>query len=371
MKRIVLALISIGLLLTAINCGKPGQSAEKKTTDPAKSENKTDDKDNKKGDKKDDKKETDAVPVQVVAPHRGDISSFLLFSSNVDTEKIVDIYPMTMGIIEEIRADEGDSVNKGDVLAVLDDREAVINEKRAQINYEQLKEEFERQKAIFEKEMISKEEHEKLKYRVQTAKLDWEQNKLLLSYTRITSPISGVVSKRYIKVGNKINTSQLAFSVVQPREQIAVINIPGQEKENIFLKQKAIIIAGANEVNGTVKRISPSIDPESGTFKVTVEISDNKGILSIGQFVNVKIIKKVHQNVILLTKDALIYDGGKMFVFTVDENNKAFKKMVKTGFEEKNLVEITEGLTEGERVVTAGKNSIKNEALVKVVEPVI
>ena len=124
-------------------------------------------------------------------------------------------------------------------------------------------------------------------------------------------------------------------------------------------------------MNGTVKRISPSIDPESGTFKVTVEISDNKGILSIGQFVNVKIIKKVHQNVILLTKDALIYDGGKMFVFTVDENNKAFKKMVKTGFEEKNLVEITEGLTEGERVVTAGKNSIKNEALVKVVEPVI
>lgn len=360
MKRIVLAIISAGLLFTAINCGKPGESIEKKNTDPAKVEN-----------KKDDKKETDAVPVQVVAPFQGDISSFLLFSSNVDTEKTVDIYPMTMGIIEEIRADEGDAVNKGDVLAVLDDREAVINEQRAQINYEQLNAEYERQKAIFEKEMISKDEHEKLRYRVQTAKLDWDQNKLLLSYTRITSPISGVVSKRYIKAGNKINTAQLAFSVVQPREQIAVVNIPGQEREFIFLKQKAIIIAGTNEVNGTVKRISPSIDPESGTFKVTVEISDNKGILAIGQFVNVKIIKKVHEGVVLLTKDALIYDGGKMFVFTVNDKNTAFKKMVKTGFEEKNLVEITDGLSSGERVVTAGKNSIKNETLVKIVEPVI
>src|SRR4030042_3274255 len=73
--------------------------------------------------KKDQKKETDteAVPVQVVNPYSGDISSFILFSSNIDSEKMVDIYPMTSGIIEKINHDEGDSVNKGDVLAILDD----------------------------------------------------------------------------------------------------------------------------------------------------------------------------------------------------------------------------------------------------------
>lgn len=369
MKRFIFALITISLLFIAVNCGGPGASEGKKETDAKTT--KAEDGEKKPDEKKKDEKKTDAVPVQVVNPYHGDISSFLLFSSNVDTEKIVDIYPMTMGIIEEIRRDEGDKVKKGDILAVLDDREAVINEKRAQINYEQLKAELERQKAMFEKQMISKDEHEKLKFRVQTAKLDWDHNKLLLSYTRITSPISGVVSRRFIKTGNKINTSQLAFSVVEPKEKIAVVNIPGQEREHIYLKQKCVILTTPKEVDGKVKRISPAIDPESGTFKVTVDISDKKNLLAIGQFVNVKVIKKVHENVILLTKDALVYDGGKIFVYLVTEENKAFKKMIKTGFEEKNVVEVTDGLTGEEKVVTAGKNSIKNEMLVKILEPVI
>ena len=369
MKRFVFALIIAGLLFIAVNCGKPGPGEEKK--DPETKTTKTEDGEKKTDEKKTDEKKTDAVPVQVVNPHHGDISSSLLFSSNVDTEKIVDIYPMTMGIIEEIRRDEGDKVNKGDILAVLDDREAVINEQRAQINYEQLKAELERQKAIFEKQMISKDEHEKLKFRVQTAKLDWEQSKLLLSYTRITSPISGVVSRRFIKVGNKINTAQLAFSVVDPREKIAVVNIPAQERKHIYMKQKCVILASPDEVDATVKRISPAIDPESGTFKVTVDISDRENHLAVGQFVNVKVIKKIHKNVVLLTKDALVYDGGKIFVFLVDAENKASKKMVSTGFEEKNIVEITDGLTGDEKVVTAGKNSIKHDTLVKIVEPVI
>ncbi len=368
MKKLIFAIILAVLLFAAGNCSGPGPSDTKK--DEKKGEKAQQDEKEKDEKKKKEDKETDAVPVQVINPSYGDISSFLLFSSNVDAEKIVDIYPMASGIIEKINRDEGDHVKKDDVLAVLDEREAVINEKRAHINYEQLKMEFERLKAIFEKQMISKDEHEKLKYRVQTAKLDWEHFQLLLSYTRITSPISGVVTKRYIKAGNKINTSQLAFSVVQDKEKIAVVNIPEQEFGQLFVKQNAVIMAGPKKVKGFVKRISPAIDPESGTFKVTVGVKDNQNILAVGQFINVRIIKKVHKNVILLTKDALLYEGGKVFVFMVNKENKALKKQVKLGFEEGNIAEVTEGLKGKEKVVTAGKSSLKNDTLVKVVEPI-
>ena len=375
MKKLIFAIILTVLLFAAGNCGRPETSDtkenEKKDTNAEDVKKEKEDNTGKKEEKKKkEDKDTDAVPVQVITPHYGDISSFLLFSSNVDAEKIVDIYPMASGIIEKINRDEGDHVKKDDVLAVLDEREAVINEKRAHINYEQLKMEFERLKAIFEKQMISKDEHEKLKYRVQTAKLDWEHFQLLLSYTRITSPISGVVTKRYIKAGNKINTSQLAFSVVQDKEKIAVVNIPEQEFGQLFTKQNVVIIAGPKQVKGFVKRISPAIDPDSGTFKVTVGVKDNKNILAVGQFINVRIIKKVHKNVILLTKDALLYEGGKVFVFMVNKENKALKKQVKLGFEEGNIAEVTEGLKGKEKVVTAGKSSLKNDTLVKVVEPI-
>jgi membrane fusion protein (multidrug efflux system) len=346
-------------LFSAVGCRDQSQ-AEKKE-------------DKQESGKKETKKETDtdAVPVQVISPTRGDISSFLLYSSNVDSEKMVDIYPLTSGIIEKINYDEGDSVAKGTVLAVLDDREASINEKKAKINYEQLKAEFERQEDIFKQDLISKEDYERLRFRMENALLDWKQGQLLLSYTRITSPISGLVTKRHIKIGNKITTAQLTFSVVNVTEKIVVVNIPGQERAHLYLKQKSVINAGPLEIQGSVIRISPAIDPESGTFKVTVDIKDPKNTLAVGQFVNVKIVKKIHKNVVLLTKDALIYDGGKIFVFIVNEENKASKKAIKTGFEDGARVEVVEGVSDKDRVVTAGKSSLRNNTLVKIIEPIV
>ncbi len=357
MKRLILSLLILTVMMAATYCGGPGGKRGKTGKD---------------GDKK-DKKETEAVPVQVTTPTRGDISAFLLFSSNVDAEKIVDIYPMTGGIIKKIIRDEGDTVKKDEKLALLDEREAVINEERSRINYEQLKQELERFSALYEKKMVSLDDFEKLKYRAAAAKLDWKHKKLLLSYTRITSPISGVVTKRHIKEGNKINTSQLAFSVVQVKEKIAVVNIPGQEQGQISLGQEAKIIPGTGNVkavDGKVKRISPAIDPESGTFKVTIGIRDPENTLAVGRFVNVKIIKDVHQKALLLTKEALVYEGGKVFVFVVDEDKKVKKRLVGIGFEESNRVEILLGLSEKDQVVTAGKRSLKNGTLVKIVEPV-
>jgi membrane fusion protein (multidrug efflux system) len=357
----------VGFLLDC-GGGKAPETAEKSGNGEA--EKKKDEADSGKKKPKKDEKDTDAVPVQVMDPYRGDISSFILFSSNVDSEKVVDIYPMTSGIVEKIQYDEGDEVKKGTVLAVLDDREALINEQKARINYEKLQMEFNRQKEIYEKQMVSKEEYDRFRFNLETARLDWEQRRLQLSYTRITSPINGVVTKRHFKIGNKISTSQIAFSVVFTREKIAVVNIPEQEKNFVFVKQKSVIYSGKQEVTGFVKRISPAIDPESGTFKVTVAVNDRENVFAVGQFVNVKIIKKVHENVILLTKDALLYEGGKVYVFTIDKENKAHKKLVKLGFEEGNVVEVSEGLDGSEKVVTAGKSSLKTDTVVKVVEPV-
>lgn len=368
MKKVYLILAIIFTLVYFTGCsGNDSKKGDTKNKDQEKGEVKKGK--DKKGE--DDKEDTDTIPVSVKSPERGDINSFLLFSSNIDTDKMVDIYPMTSGIIENIKRDEGDRVYKGTVLAILDDRAASINERKAKITFEQQKAEFERQKEIFEKELISKEEYEKLKFSMEQSRLDWEQNKLLLSYTRITSPIPGLVSKRYIKTGNRINTNELAFSVVYTKEKIAVVNIPESEKDQIFINQRVIISSGKKVLNGYIKRISPAIDPESGTFKTTIEVGDAKNIMVIGQFVNVKIIKKVHKNVILVTKDVLMFEGDRVFVFLINAENIAFRKEVMIGFDDGSKVEITNGIEIEDKLVSAGKSSLKNDSKVKIIKPII
>lgn len=369
MKKWLSIIMIIFFTVLMVNCSTAG-SEDGENKQQAETTKNANDNENSQNDleKSDD---NDSVPVQIIHPRYGDISSFLLFSSNIDSEKMVDIYPMTTGIIEAINHDEGDPVKKGDILAVLDDREASINEQKARINFQQFKMEFTRQEEIFNKHLISKEDYERMKYNLEKARLDWEQRRLLLSYTRIKTPISGVVNKRYIKVGNKINMTQLAFSVIQDREKIAVVNIPEQEKPHIFTGQRALITAGSQPVPGSVKRISPAIDPESGTFKVTLQVKDDTNLLAVGQFVNVKIVKKVHQNALLLAKEALIYEGGKVYVFILDDKVRARKKEITVGFDDGSRVEVVKGLSgDNERVVTAGKSSLKENAQVKIVEPV-
>lgn len=367
MKKLLLitAIIVLGLF---IGCGG-GNGADKEDGKEKKADSKTETvKKEGKKDKKGKDKKTDAVPVEIVKAGKGDISSFLLLSSNLDSENFVNIYPMTSGIITAIKKDEGDKVGKDTVLAVLDDREAIINERKAAIDYEKLKAEFERQKEMYEKELISKETFEKLGFNLKQTELDWKHKKLMLSYTRITSPISGVITKRNIKAGNKINVSDLSYTVVSSKDKIAVVNIPEQEKNSVYIGQKAVISDSSSEVDGVVKRISPAIDPQSGTFKVTVEVDDKDSKMIIGQFVNVRIIKKVHKDVVLLTKDAIVYEGGHVFVYVVGKDNYAVKTEVRTGFEEKDKVEISEGLEIDAKVVTAGKSSLKKKTLVNIID---
>lgn len=307
------------------------------------------------------------LPVSAITTERGDIDSSMVFSSNVDSEKQVKIYPMSGGILEEIVRDEGDRVRKGDVLARLDDREAQLDEEKSRLNYEQLAAELKRQKELFEKNMISEDAFEKLRFSTETARLDWQTRKLLLSYTRITTPIDGLVGRREIKIGNKVNTSDLAFTVIDTQEKIAVVHVPEQDRKDIQIGQKAFLSASGVDVPAKVKRFSPAVDPDSGTVKVTVAADDSGNKLAIGQFVNVRLIRSVHQNALLVNKEALVYEGGKVFVFRLDEADTVTKLEIKTDFESGAKVEVVDGLRDGDRVVTAGKSSVKNGDKVRVI----
>lgn len=316
------------------------------------------------------KKGMEALPVSVIRAERGDIDSVMIFSSNVDSEKQVQIYPMSGGILEEILKDEGDRVKKGDVLARLDDREASLNEEKSRLNYEQLTAELKRQKELFEKNMISEDSYEKLRFSTEQARVDWQSNKLQLSYTRITTPIDGIVGRREIKIGNKINTTDLAFTVVDTREKIAVVHVPEQSRKEIHVGQNAFLTATGVDVPAKVKRFSPSVDPDSGTVKVTVSSSDPDNHLAIGQFVNVRLIRDVHKNTLLLNKEALVYEGGKVFVFRLEEGDTVSKVEIKTDFESGVNIEVVDGLRDGDRVVTAGKSSVKSGDKVRVIAAV-
>ena len=109
------------------------------------------------------------------------------------------------------------------------------------------------------------------------------------------------------------------------------------------------------------------VDPASGTFRVTAVIEDPEQLVKPGLFGRVDILYDLRQNVPVVPRSAVITEDGNSHVFVVGEGGNVTRRDVKLGYERSGLVEIADGLGEGDRVVTSGKGSLSDGSHVEVV----
>ncbi|MFQ5584386.1 MAG: biotin/lipoyl-binding protein, partial [Calditrichia bacterium] len=144
MKKTIPLLILLVVGIFLYSCSSNGNASNKamagkdsSQTDSTKNNADNSKNKNKKGWKNNQKDE--AIPVEVTTIQTGPISSYILLSSNLETENMVDIYSRVQGLVEKINADEGDYVRKGQVLIELEDDEYSLAEQRARVGYEEQK----------------------------------------------------------------------------------------------------------------------------------------------------------------------------------------------------------------------------------------
>jgi RND family efflux transporter MFP subunit len=117
---------------------------------------------------------------------------------------------------------------------------------------------------------------------------------------------------------------------------------------------------------GWIKRVSPVIDPQSGTFKITIGVKNRENRLRSGMFVNTHIITATHNNAVLIPKRAIVYENEVMNVFIV-RDSLAHKLILKVGFQDHEKVESLEGISEGDLIIVIGQAGLKDKTKVKIV----
>lgn len=308
------------------------------------------------------------VPVETALVTRGAISAFLSFNSTLETESVVDIYPQTTGQVEELFVEEGQVVKEGDPLLKIDDRELRVDAAEATGNYEHLKRNYARTQDLYQRNLINKQDYETQTYQLEQARLRLERAKIRLAYATVRAPFAGVISAREVQVGARVAGGTKVFSMVKLDDLVARVFVPGRYLPVVAENQPAVVTSEFlpnKTFNGWVKRISPVIDPKSGTFKVTVGVrADKPSELPPGLFVGVRVITDTRTNAILIPKRAVIYEGGERYVYTV-VNDRAVKKKLTVGFEDPNNVEALSGFEVGTSVIVLGQSGLKDGSLVR------
>lgn len=377
MKRIFLFIL-FALVITA--CGSKNDSADKASTD-AKSKKEASKKPEcdkvelakRRGPPPKECKEEVIINIEAEEIVLGSAISVYKSTTLLEANEESEVTTKASGIVLKINNEVGDTVKEGDILAILESDQQKLRLQSARANYQKSQHNHERAKLLLSKGLANKESVDNLKFETQSLLTNLEQAKLELEYTRVRAPISGVITERHIKKGNLLPMNFAVYKIVNFETLQAVINVP-EDKWNLFkpeLEVKLIFNNISEEVKGSILRIEPGVNSSTGTFKVVIEIDktiENQKVgLRPGLFGKTLIILDKRENVPLISKNALIREDKNSYTYVVTGDNTVEKINLKLGFEMDESVEITEGLTGGEKVITTGKNNVSPDSKVNIV----
>lgn len=336
----------IGLYLFHVGCGADSQSKTKNGADPAA-----------------------AIPVEIARVETGSIAAFFSGTATLEAEAEAVVVAKADGVVRDIFVEEGAEVRAGEILAKLDDEKLALQLAQSEANLRKLENDFRRAEELFGKNLVSAEMYQRAKYEYESQKAASDLAKLQHSYASIRAPIRGVVAERMVKVGNMVVTNVPLFRLTDFDPLLAVLHVPEREMNKLRAGQPATLTVDAiasAQFSGRIARISPVVDPATGTVKVTVEVRDPSKQLKPGMFGRVNIVHDVHDGALLVPKDAVLAEDAESAVFVV-QDSIAYRKVVQTGYTTSTHIEIVAGLNDGDVVVTVGQGSLKDSSKVETV----
>ena len=314
--------------------------------------------------------EENVVPVKVIRPSQGDIVQSIQATTSIEAKREAHVYSKMTGFCHRIFVEEGDPVREGDRLAKLDDEEIRLTFAQAAARLEKAKNDHERAVELHAGGLISDQAYQNLSVQFRLAKSDYDLSKKRLDDTAIVAPLSGVVTERNVKLSDLVSTTQPLFKVVDLYILEAEVHVPEQDYAKVRAGQEAILKIDAfpeKSFVGKVERKSPVIDSRSGTAEATIAVENPEGVLRPGMFVRVQIVIAVHPDALILPREAILMQGDRKTVYTVQEGI-AREVTVETGFQEGDRVEILDGLAREDRVVVRGHLGLQGGTKVRVIE---
>jgi HlyD family secretion protein len=190
-----------------------------------------------------------------------------------------------------------------------------------------------------------------------------------LSYSEIRSPMDGVVTDRPQYEGELATANQPLLTVMDISRLIAKAHIAQSEAAALNVGNPALLqVAGLNEpIEGRVSLVSPALDPGSTTIEVWVESKKPNEALKPGMTVQLRIAARSDKNALVMPASAVFKnDAGADYVVLAGTDGHAHFKTVSTGIRDADLVQITDGINEGDPVITSGGYALPDKTQIKI-----
>lgn len=339
-------------------------------------------------------RETPLPTVEVTTVDTTTVNIYGEYVGRIRAQQFVEVHARVEGYLERMLFKEGAYIEKGQTLFIIDPRvyEAHVNRAKAQLNKakaqaEKADRDLTRIRPLYQQNAASQLDldnaiaaAESANAEVTVAQADLTQAELILSYTRVVSPISGYISERVADIGTlvgpsagksllatvvksdtvRIDFSMTALDYLKSKDRnVSLGGIDGSGKQ---VAHVTITLADDSEYpyKGLVDFADPQVDPKTGTFSVRAEMPNPGHQLLPGEFTKVKVLLDLRSNAVQVPSKAIVIEKGGAFLFVVRQDSAVEKRFIELGPETDNHVIVERGLRRGERIVTEGYHKLKH-----------
>jgi membrane fusion protein, multidrug efflux system len=332
-----------------------------------------------------------AMPVAVATAVQQDMPVYLTGLGSVTAFNTVSIKSRVDGQLIRVNFREGQQVNKGDLLVLIDPRpyevqlaqaEAQLYKDQAslrdaQLNYQRFKDLLQVSGAMSQQQVdTQKSTADQFEGAVRADQAAIDNAKLQITYCHITAPVSGRIGLRLVDVGNIVHaTDANAMLVITQLQPISVIftlpedSLPAVVKR---MRQGTLTVDAYDRDNktklatGTLLTIDNQIDQTTGTDRLKATFDNKDGVLFPNQFVNIHLLLDVRKNSTLIPSVAVQRGPQGSFVYAVKADKTVEARAVTVALTQANQSAIGTGLQVGEVVVTDGQDKLQNGAKVEI-----
>ena len=324
------------------------------------------------------------IPVGVATAEKRDMPVYLTGLGSVTAFNTVSLRPRVDGQLLEVNFQEGQHVNQGDLLVVIDPRpyEVALSQAQAalfrdqaqlrdaQLNYQRFKDLLHQSGAISQQQVDSQRASaDQLEGVVRTDQAAIDNAKLNLTYSRVTAPISGRVGLRLVDKGNMVHASDAnPLVVITQLQPIAVLfTLPEDQLQTVaqHMRQGTLdVLAYSRDdrtklTTGKLTTIDNQIDQTTGTGKLKAVFENKDQSLWPNQFVNIRLLLETRKNSTVIPAVAIQRGPQGTYVFTVNADKTVEVRPVTIALTQNNSVAISSGLTPGDVVVTDGQDKLQ------------
>jgi membrane fusion protein, multidrug efflux system len=299
----------------------------------------------------------DAISVQV-----GPISTSIEATANLVAERQVGVVAELDGRLVQLDVDEGDMVAAGQLIGVLDGRNAKHAIAAAKIKVSGASASHDRADRLARQALLAAEELEKSQTARDSANEELSSAQWQLARTRVRAPIAGRVTKRHVIAGRWVRTGEAIVDVTDFTMLVARIHVPERDALRLEAGRQATMkLQAADDVRftGKLRRISEVVDTKSGTVEVVVEVTAAPREVRSGSFVVIRIERERNPAASWLPRESIVREASGAVVFVI-EDGIVHRREVELGAEQGSRVEILRGVEPGTLVVLAGQGGLRD-----------